>query len=155
MDYNGIRLRILNFLYQKHFAGQPMHYFEVDEIIRESGLENENRNVIDGNTLYLYDKKLVAGTRSMGVAAPTSLYITASGIDFVEYVYNNTIQKMTLDQRDTTELQQIEREPDHPSQIRRFFTYVLLRPELIKSYINTIVEEMGKYGHHVIMSGGN
>lgn len=155
MDYNGIRLRILNFLYQRHFDGQPMRYFELDEIIREAGLEDENRNVINGNALYLYDKKLVAGTRQMGVAHPTSLYITASGIDFVEYVFDKTMQKMTLDQTNTTELQQIENEPDHPSQIRRFFTYVLGRPELIKSYINIIIEEMGKHGHAAIMSGGS
>lgn len=148
MDYNEIRLRILNFLYQQHFAGKAMYYFELENIVKEGGLENEDPNVINGNALYLYNKKLVVGTRQLGIAHPTSLYINENGIDFVEQVCDKTIQKMRADKKDISELDQIEKESNHATKIGRFIRYVLTNPELVKSYINTIIEEMGKYGIH-------
>jgi hypothetical protein len=148
MDYNEIRLRILNFLYQQHFAGKAMRYCELEDIVKEAGLEKEDPNVINGNALYLYNKKLVVGTRQMGVAQPTSLYINENGIDFVEQVCDKTIQKMRADKKDILELDKIEKESNHATKIGRFIRYVLTNPELVKSYINTIIEEMGKYGLH-------
>ncbi|OLB91884.1 MAG: hypothetical protein AUH25_01635 [Thaumarchaeota archaeon 13_1_40CM_38_12] len=81
MDNDEIIFRILKFLHEKHFAGQPMYYFNVDEIITGSGLDKVNSDIVFGNMLYLHNKTFVNGLRTLGVAHPISMYITELGID--------------------------------------------------------------------------
>lgn len=81
MDNDEIQLRILKFLHDKHFAGEMMHYFDVDEIISGAGLENVSKDAVHGNLLYLHNKKFVIGMRTLGVAHPISAYISELGID--------------------------------------------------------------------------
>lgn len=81
MNNDEIQFKILKFLHDKHFAGEMMHFFTVEEIIEGAGLGNANREAVLGNLLYLYNKNFINGTRQLGVAHPTSAYINELGID--------------------------------------------------------------------------
>lgn len=81
MDDNEIRFKALAFLKKQHFSGKMMHLIDVEEVIKGSNLENVDRNQVLANILYLYDKDLVNGTKQLGVAHPTSIYINKNGID--------------------------------------------------------------------------
>jgi len=92
MQHTEIRFRILLFLYEKYYSGKPMHYFSRDTIIKESGLADEEKNLVLGDMLYITSKKLVNATRSIGDPYPTDMYITAQGIDVVHSVVDNSIE---------------------------------------------------------------
>jgi hypothetical protein len=93
LSHQGIRFNILHALYQKHYGGQPGHIQITDEIIREAGLNNIDKNLVIGDIIYLKDKHLINGTKTpLGDAYPRWMIITSSGIDFVDNVIARFIE---------------------------------------------------------------
>jgi len=80
-----IRYRLLKTLYDHHYDVEPDRLVETEEVLRTAGLENEEKNTIDANIVYLKNGYYVEGIgHAPGSAVPLSLKIISSGIDFVE-----------------------------------------------------------------------
>lgn len=84
--------KILDFLNEKHFSGQPMHHFKVEEIVQGAKLEKINIDEVTGMMLFLLNKKWVKGMRELGVAHPTAIYITETGIEKLSELENKKIK---------------------------------------------------------------
>ena len=91
MEHQEIRFRILSTLYQKHYSEQLGHPQDTEKIIQEAGLNNINKNDVNGDVVYLEDKRLITATKLLGHDYPPSISITSYGIDFVENVVNNLL----------------------------------------------------------------
>lgn len=70
-----------------------MHYFTVDEVVKGAKLKKMNIDEVTGTMLYLLNKGYVKGMRQLGIAYPTSIYITETGIDFLENKKPQSIKK--------------------------------------------------------------
>ena len=97
MNKEKITLKILEFLNEKHFSGQPMHYFMVDEVIEGAKLKKVKKDIITGILLYLTNKEYTKGIRQIGVPHPIGIYITEKGIDYFENLKIKSPQKNNND----------------------------------------------------------
>ena len=79
-----IKLKILRTLYDKYFEGQIDTFQKTEDVIKESALDGEERNVIEGNLVYLYNDQYIYGIQTLVEDYPRNIKITSSGIDFVE-----------------------------------------------------------------------
>lgn len=53
MSEDVVIIKILKFLHDKHFAGQPMYYFSINDVITGADLVNIEKNIVFGHLIYL------------------------------------------------------------------------------------------------------
>jgi len=79
-----IRYRFLNTLYDRFYTDKPNAHISTEELIKDAGLSNEDRNAVEANIVYLKNDWYVEGVGQLGQAIPLSVKLNSSGIDFVE-----------------------------------------------------------------------
>ncbi len=79
-----IRYRFLKAHYDRFYAGKTEQHANTDEIIKEAGLDNEDKGALIGNIQYLVDGFYVEGIKPLGATYHTSLKLQPRGIEFVE-----------------------------------------------------------------------
>ena len=80
-----IRYQLLKTLYDRHYNVKPDTPVATEEVIKEAGLENEEKNVVDANIVYLKEGYYAEGLGNQPRSAvPLMLQINPSGIEFVE-----------------------------------------------------------------------
>jgi hypothetical protein len=132
MNHEEIRFRILYTLYQKYYGGQLKRYQNTEEIIKESGLDNIDRNIVLGDITYLKDSCLIVGLGVSGSAHPPHIRINTSGIDRVETFANSSLNSdhTSLSDDLRQEIQQIKSENNITTKIKKVYNFVISRPEL-------------------------
>jgi hypothetical protein len=84
MRHAVIRYWILFTLYLKHYSdelGQPQI---TDKVIQEASLEYVERNMVNGDIVYLKERNSIQGNYIIGQSYPYAIIITSEGIDKVE-----------------------------------------------------------------------
>lgn len=84
MNNEEIRLKILRTLYDKYFEGQIDTFQKTEDVIKESALDGEERNAIEGNLVYLDNDEYIHGITNLVDTYPRDLKISSHGINFVE-----------------------------------------------------------------------
>jgi len=136
MNHDEIRFRILHDLYQKYYSGGLLRYYSTDSVIKESGLGDIDINIVLGDVLYLKNKGLIRGMMVIGTAYPIQISIESHGIDTLENFVTrsvNTITSSDLDINSKQEVEEIKKEENVQTKIKKWYNFVISRPEL--SYI--------------------
>ena len=91
VNHEEIRLKIWRTLYDKYFEGQIDTFQKTEDVIKESALDGEERNVIEGNLVYLDNDEYIHGITNLVDTYPRNMKISSIGIDFVEE-HNSELQ---------------------------------------------------------------
>ncbi len=134
LEHQEIRFRILSTLYQKHYSEQLGHPQNTEKIVQEAGLNNINKNDVDGDVVYLEDKCLIkAAMKPIGHVYPPFISITSYGIDFVENVVNQSIisfDSSGLDIQTKREVKEILNDDSPSTKIKNLVEYAKLHTDL-------------------------
>jgi len=84
MNNDQMRYQILKTLYDRYYDVDPETHVETAEVIKEAGLESEEKNLVDGNIGYLKGNYLEGLGHEPGSTIPLGMKINTSGIGFVE-----------------------------------------------------------------------
>ncbi len=79
-----IRYTFLQTLYDRFYTDKPNDYVSTEELIKDAGLSNEDRNTVEANIVYLKNDYYIEGVGQLGSAITLSVKLNSSGLDFVE-----------------------------------------------------------------------
>jgi hypothetical protein len=134
LEHQEIRFRILSTLYQKHYSEQLGYPQNTEKIIQEAGLSEIAKSDVNGDVVYLEDKRLIkAAMKPLGHAYPPFITITSYGIDFVEKVVNQSIISIDgtdIDSRTKSEVKEISKEDSPSAKIKNLVEYAKLHTDL-------------------------
>jgi len=118
LNHEEIRIRVLSILYEKYYeyGERPLL---TDNIVIELNVDIDSIMVYNDVT-YLCSKNLIWGREILGDEQyPSHIRINDNGIDFVERVMSETLDK-TQDEALKQKLKLILNDANPPSRIRRF-----------------------------------
>src|SRR5438132_63710 len=133
MNHDEIRFRILHILYEKYYDGGLMRTYSIEDVIKESGLETVERNLVLGDILYLKNKGFVNGDMQLGVPHPTAIGIETFGIDTLENFVTHSMNKIItedLDIQTKDEIEEIRKEESITSKVKKWYNFIISRPEM-------------------------
>lgn len=73
LEHERIRFKLLFHLYQRHYSEALGHPQNTKEVIVQAGVQFYERNLINGNIVYLKDMNYVDGPSTIGLAYPFAL----------------------------------------------------------------------------------
>ena len=103
MNHQKIRFNILHTLYQKHYRYQIEYPQNTDEIIKEAGLGDIDKDDVAGDIVYLEGKYIIKGEPLIGKKYSLWIKITSAGIEFVEKVIDRFIENIENTRADNDE----------------------------------------------------
>jgi hypothetical protein len=143
-----IRFHILYFLYNKHTSQETGKYQSADDIIEETGLKTVDRNMVDGEFVYLNNNGYLKAQRDTSDGGiPYSVVITKSGIDTAEKVAMQiigTINNKYPEGNIHNEILPILNETAQSTKTKKIWDYVNSKPELFTNVRDQILR---KYFH--------
>lgn len=137
MNHKEIRFYILFYLYHKHYSEELGRYHKVETIIEETPLKEIDKGVVYGDIVYLQDSGLVKGTRYSGDSYPPIVIITNIGIDYVDKIVNEFVEKEEM------EFEQIRNEKDPKTKAKKMFEIIKSNQSLITTFINFLSKYSG------------
>lgn len=129
-----IRFHILYYLYKKHTSQETGEYQSADDIIKDTGLKTEDKNLINREFAFLNNNGFLKGQRdTSNGGVPYSVVITKSGIETAEKValqILDTINDKNSQGNIHDEIVPILNETIQSKKITRIWNYVNSRPEI-------------------------
>jgi hypothetical protein len=100
VDNFEIRSKILIILYYYHYSGFAGSLFQIDKVLNDSGLTFYNKDILNGDLVYLNEKGYITGSSALGHRYPLAIKITPLGIDLVEKIITEFLNFLKSPQDD-------------------------------------------------------
>ena len=148
MDEDEIRFRFLFGIYQKNNGEHTPELIDTYEIVKMSGLEQVDENLLINQVTYLNKESLIGGDFADGKILPTYVSTTNWGIETVEQIMN---ELMAFFNQNTTgkineEIEKIQREESITKQYLNLWEYTQQDPKLkgiFKEKIAKLISDPG------------